>query len=48
MLKAAELDLPDWQLKTPATRARWLSTLYAKPRVIYAKRPFGGPQQVLR
>ena len=47
MLKAAELDLPDWQLKTPATRARWLSTLYAKPWVIYAKRPFGGPQQVL-
>jgi hypothetical protein len=48
MLKASELDLPDWQLKIPATRARWLSPLYSKPWVLYAKRPFGGPEQVLR
>jgi hypothetical protein len=48
MLKAAELELHDWQLKTPATRTRWLSSLYSKRWVIYAKRPFGGPQQVLR
>jgi hypothetical protein len=31
-----------------ADRARWLSLLYTKRWVLYAKRPFGGPQQVLR
>ena len=35
------------ELKMPATRARWLSLLYRKRWVLYAKRPFGGPQQVL-
>jgi hypothetical protein len=29
------------------TRQRWFCTLYAQPWVVYAKRPFGGPQQVL-
>jgi hypothetical protein len=29
-------------------RARWLSLLYRERWVLYAKRPFGGPQQVLR
>src|ERR1700751_6246253 len=48
MLGAEELHLPDSELKTPATRARWLSLLYTKRWVLYAKRPFGGPQQVLR
>src|SRR5271165_5158310 len=48
MLGAQELHLPDSELKTPATRARWLSLLYTKRWVLYAKRPFGGPQQVLR
>ena len=48
MLAAEELHLPDSELKTPATRARWLSLLYTKRWVLYAKRPFGGPQQVLR
>ena len=48
MLKAGELDLPDSQLKIVATGAGWLSALYSKPWVLYAKRPFGGPQQVLR
>jgi Putative transposase len=48
MLKTAELDLPDSQLNKAPTRTRWLSPLYSKPWVIYAKRPFGGPQQVLR
>jgi hypothetical protein len=48
MLGAGELHLPDSELKTPATRARWLSLLYTKRWVLYAKRPFGGPQQVLR
>jgi hypothetical protein len=48
MLGAGELHLPDSELKTPAARARWLSLLYTKRWVLYAKRPFGGPQQVLR
>ncbi len=48
MLDAEELHLPDSELKIPATRARWLSLLYTKRWVAYAKRPFGGPQQVLR
>ena len=48
MLGAEELHLPDSELKTPAARARWLSLLYTKRWVLYAKRPFGGPQQVLR
>ena len=48
MLDAGELQLPDCELKTPASRSRWLSLLYSKRWVLYAKRPFGGPQQVLR
>ena len=48
MLAAGELDLPDSELQKPANRARWLSLLYRKRWVFYAKRPFGGPQQVLR
>jgi hypothetical protein len=48
MLEAGELDLPDSQLQSPANRARWWSLLYTKRWVLYAKRPFGGPQQVLR
>jgi len=28
--------------------ARWLTPLYAKEWVVYSKRPFGGPQQVLK
>jgi hypothetical protein len=47
-LDAGELDLPDSKLKIPVNRARWLSLLYTKCWVLYAKRPFGGPQQVLR
>jgi len=48
MLDAGELQLPDSELKTPASRAHWLSLLYTKRWVLYAKCPFGGPQQVLR
>jgi hypothetical protein len=48
MLEAGELDLSDSELQNPANRARWLSLLYTKRWVLYAKRPFGGPQQVLR
>jgi hypothetical protein len=29
------------------SRARWFSLLYSKRWVLYAKRPFGGPKQVL-
>jgi Putative transposase/Transposase zinc-binding domain len=47
MLEAGELHLPDSELKIPANRARWFSLLYRKRWVLYAKRPFGGPQQVL-
>jgi hypothetical protein len=48
MLKAGELDQPDSELDQAANRARWFSLLYTKPWVLYAKRPFGGPQEVLR
>jgi len=48
MLEAAELSLPESELQIPASRARWLSQLYTKRWVLYAKCPFGGPQQVLR
>jgi Putative transposase len=47
MLDAEELHLPDSELETPVSHARWFSPLYSKPWVLYAKRPFGGPQQVL-
>src|SRR5246500_1074267 len=47
MLAAGELHLPDSEPKILATHARWLSLLYRKRWVLYAKRPFGGPQQVL-
>src|SRR5258708_4190775 len=47
MLAAEELHLPDSELKIPANRARWFSLLYSKRWVLYAKCPFGGPQQVL-
>ena len=48
MLEAAELLLPDCELQMPARRARWFWLLYTKRWVLYAKCPFGGPQQVLR
>ena len=35
-------------LPEPSARARWWTTLYAKEWVVYAKRPFGGPEQVLK
>ena len=47
MLDAEELHLPDLELQIPANRARWFSLLYRKHWVLYAKRPFGGPKQVL-
>jgi hypothetical protein len=47
MLDAGELHLPDSEPKIPINRARWFSLLYTRRWVLYAKRPFGGPQQVL-
>jgi len=35
-------------LADATTFVRWLSPLYAKDWVVYAKRPFGGPKQVLK
>jgi hypothetical protein len=36
------------KLAEPNACARWCSALYAKEWVVYAKRPFGGPAQVLK
>jgi hypothetical protein len=47
LLAAEELHLVNPALKTPTTRAHWFSLLYSKRWVVYAKRPFGGPQQIL-
>jgi hypothetical protein len=41
------LRLPDAAWQDPLQRARKLSTLSAQRWVVYAKRPFGGPAQVL-
>jgi hypothetical protein len=41
------LRLSDPALQDPQVRQRWLSKLYAQKWVVYAKRPFGGPEQVL-
>jgi hypothetical protein len=41
------LRLPDPSLADPQQRQRWFSKLYAQKWVVYAKRPFGGPEQVL-
>jgi len=48
-----ELDERSWliwplALSNPAARGTWLNSLYAKDWVVYAKRPFGGPAQVLK
>src|SRR4029077_8454273 len=47
MIDAGELHLPDLELQIPTNRARWFSLLYSKRWVLYAKRPLGGPKQVL-
>jgi hypothetical protein len=36
------------ELAVPAAFATWLAPLYAQDWVVYAKPPFGGPQQVLK
>jgi hypothetical protein len=47
LLKAEELRLSDPCLADGRARQRWLAQLYAQKWVVYAKRPFGGPEQVL-
>ena len=44
------LVLPPWlaELVQPDAFARWLTPLYRQEWVVYAKPPFGGPEQVLK
>ena len=47
-LEAGELVLPEeMAFETPKSYKNWKNTLYEKPWVVYAKRPFGGPKQVI-
>jgi hypothetical protein len=46
-LDAGKLRLPA-ALAEPVAQARWFAALYAKDWVVYAKRPFGGPERVLK
>jgi Putative transposase len=50
LFDAGRLNLPGrWQeLAGPRAFARWLTSLYHQDWVVYAKRPFGGPEQVLK
>jgi hypothetical protein len=47
LLEAGALRSVDPSLADPQLRQRWFSKLYAQSWVVYAKRPFGGPEQVL-
>jgi len=47
MLDHHKLQLPDPVLIQPQERRHWFSCLYEKGWNVFAKRPFGGPQQVL-
>jgi Putative transposase/Transposase zinc-binding domain len=49
-LEQGKLALPTRLAALAEARARaaWCATLYAKDWVVYAKRPFGGPAQVLK
>jgi hypothetical protein len=50
LLEQGKLNLPNrWaSLADPLALTRWLTPLYRKEWVVYAKRPFGGPEQVLK
>jgi hypothetical protein len=50
LFDAGQLKLPGrWQeLADPLAFSRWLMPLYRQDWVVYAKRPFGGPTQVLK
>lgn len=47
LMDAGQLRLSDPSLADPQVRRAWFSKLYAQKWVVYAKRPFGGPEQVL-
>ena len=47
LLDAGALRQPALFPATPAAQRQWFTHLYTKGWVLYAKRPFGGPQQVL-
>jgi hypothetical protein len=44
----AAADAGKLRLPAPLARAHWYASLYAKEWVVYAKRPFGGPERVLK
>jgi Putative transposase/Transposase zinc-binding domain len=46
-IDAGKLSFPA-ALEEPAARARWYASLCAREWVVYAKRPFGGPERVLK
>jgi putative transposase len=47
-MRASSGSLAIWRAwRCPAMFAAWLRPLRAIPWVVYAKRPFGGPEQVL-
>jgi hypothetical protein len=48
LLEEDRLAFADPALREPRTREDWLRPLYQKRWVVYAKRPLGGPEQVLR
>jgi hypothetical protein len=50
LFDAGRLNLPGgWrELADPLAFSRWLTPLYRQDWVVYAKRPFGGPTQVLK
>lgn len=47
LLEEGALCSTDPSRANSQARQRWLSKLYAQKWVVYAKRPFGGPEQVL-
>jgi hypothetical protein len=47
LMEQGVLRCDDPSLSDPQGRQRWFSQLYAQKWVVYAKRPFGGPEQVL-
>jgi hypothetical protein len=50
LFEQGKLNLPErWTaLSDPLALANWLTPLYRKEWVVYAKRPFGGPEHVLK
>jgi hypothetical protein len=48
LLENGKLEFAEPALREPHSRENWLCPLYRQRWVVYAKRPFGGPEQVLR